>query len=202
MMVRLSHIVNSVYSSRTYYFYASSCPDVWLVDCGDVDVLVHELESLKGTGFSIKGVLLTHAHYDHIYGLPRLVESFPEVRVYTNEVGRKMLGSDKLNMSKYHEDPIVVDAENVVVCQDGSEIELFDGVVAKFYETPGHNGSCLTYEVGEYLFTGDSYIPGIKVVTNLPGGNKELAVRSLERILELTKGKVLCPGHEADSDLF
>lgn len=72
---------------------------------------------------------------------------------------------------------------------------MFDGVTAKVYETPGHNGSCLTYEVNEFLFTGDSYIPGIKVVTNLPGGNKELAAQSLKRILELAYGKVLCPGH-------
>ena len=195
MIVQVSHFVNSVYSSRTYNLYVDGRQEVWLVDCGDVDVLVRELVPLKGACFSIKGVLLTHAHYDHIYGLPRLKELFPEVLVYTNEIGRKMLGSDKLNMSKYHEDPIVVDAENVVVCEDGSRIELFDDVIAKVHETPGHNGSCLTYEVGNYLFTGDSYIPGIKVVTNLPGGNKDMAAQSLEKILELAKGKLLCPGH-------
>ncbi|MGI6122877.1 MAG: MBL fold metallo-hydrolase [Acetivibrionales bacterium] len=195
MKVQVGYIVNSVYSSRTYYLYVSGCPDVWLVDCGDTDLLVRELESLKEAGFSIKGVLLTHAHYDHIYGLPRLVELFPEVRIYTNEIGRKMLGSDKLNMSKYHEDPIVVGSEHVALCEDGSRIEMFNGIEAKVHFTPGHNPSCLTYEVGDYLFTGDSYIPGIKVVTNLPGGNKELAAQSLERILELAEGKVLCPGH-------
>lgn len=195
MKVLVGHIVNSVYTSRTYYLFVSGCLEVWLVDCGDVDVLVHELESLKGSVFSIKGVLLTHSHYDHIYGLPRLKKLFPEVLVYTNEIGRKMLGSDKLNMSKYHEDPIVFESENVVLCKEGYCVELFNGVSAKVYETPGHNGSCLTYEVGEYLFTGDSYIPGIKVVTNLPGGNKEMAARSLERILQLAEGKVVCPGH-------
>ena len=188
-------IINSIYASRTYIIANDDCTAFWLVDCGDVPPLVDLISSQGGSSFIIKGVLLTHAHYDHIYGLPRLRVLFSDVRVYTNEVGRKMLGSEKLNMSKYHEDPIVVDAENVVVCKEGSEIELFDGVTAKVYETPGHNGSCLTYEVGEYLFTGDSYIPGIKVVTNLPGGNKELAVRSLEKILELAKGKVVCPGH-------
>lgn len=195
MAIQIGHIVNSVYSSRTYYLYFSGCPDVWLVDCGDVEVLVRELESLTGASFSIKGVLLTHAHYDHIYGLPRLKELFPEMLVYTNDIGRKMLGSDKLNMSKYHEDPIIVESEHVALCEDGSRIELFDGIEAIVHYTPGHNPSCLTYEVGDFLFTGDSYIPGIKVVTNLPGGNKELAAQSLEKILELAKGKVLCPGH-------
>lgn len=195
MKVEVNHIVNSVYSSRTYILSEHGGTEFWLVDCGDVPPLVDMISSIGGSLFVIKGVLLTHVHYDHIYGLPRLSELFPSVRVYTNEIGRKMLGSDKLNMSKYHEDSIVVDAENIVVCEDGTEIELFNGVTAKVHETPGHNGSCLTYEMGEFMFTGDSYIPGIKVVTNLPGGNKELAARSLERILKMAVGKVLCPGH-------
>lgn len=195
MKVEVNHIVNSVYSSRTYILSEPGGTGFWLVDCGDMPPLVDMISSLGGGSFRIKGVLLTHAHYDHMYGLPRLIEKFQDVLVYTNEIGRKMLGSEKLNMSKYHEDPIVVDADNVVVCEDGSEIELFEGVIAKVYATPGHNGSCLTYEVGEYLFTGDSYIPGIKVVTNLPGGNKELAAQSLETIFELAEGKILCPGH-------
>lgn len=195
MRVKVAHVVNSVYASRTYILSKSGGTEYWLVDCGDVPPLVDMVFSLGGGNLKIKGVLLTHAHYDHMYGLPRLIELFPEVMVFTNDIGRKMLGSEKLNMSKYHEDPIVVGAENVVVCGDGSEINLFDDVIAKVHETPGHNPSCMTYEIGDYLFTGDSYIPGIKVVTNLPGGNKEMALKSLERILELAKGKVLCPGH-------
>lgn len=193
--MKVSHIVNTVYASRTYVLSQDGSSLVWLVDCGDVLPIVDMLPSLGGSLSEIKGVLLTHAHYDHMYGLPRLIEMFPDVLVYTNDIGKKMLGSEKLNMSKYHEDPIVVGAENVVVCEDESDIELYKGVTAKVHATPGHNESCLTYEIGEYLFTGDSYIPGIKVLTNLPGGNKELAAKSLERILELAKGKILCPGH-------
>lgn len=193
--MKVEHIVNTVYASRTYILWNGSVPEFWLVDCGDVAPLLDLLPSIGGSSFNIKGVLLTHAHYDHMYGLPQLKELFPEVKVYTNEIGRKMLGSEKLNMSKYHEDPIVFEPENVVVCDDGSEIDLFDDVMAIIRETPGHNGSCLCFEVGNYLFTGDSYIPGIKVVSNLPGGNKELAARSLERILKMAEGKNVCPGH-------
>lgn len=64
----------------------------------------------------------------------------------------------------------------------------------------GHNGSFLTYEVGEYLFTEDSYIPGVKVVTTFKGGDKMQAAESVERIMGLAKGKILCPGHEVKGD--
>ena len=193
--MKVSHIVNTVYASRTYILSQEGSSSVWIVDCGDVPPIVDMLSSLGGGSSDIKGVLLTHAHYDHMYGLPKLTELYPSLRVYSNEIGKKALASERLNFSKYHEDPINYETDNVVICEDGDEIELFDGVKAVVHYTPGHNPACLTYEVGEYLFTGDSYIPGIKVVTNLPGGNKELAAKSLERILELAKGKILCPGH-------
>lgn len=194
-MLKVSHIVNSVYASRTYILSEDGGREFWIVDCGDVPPLVDLISSIGGDSFKIKGVLLTHAHYDHMYGLPRLTEMFPSLRVFTNEVGKKALANERLNFSKYHEDPINYETDNVVICEDSDEIELFDGVKAVVHYTPGHNPACLTYEVGEYLFTGDSYIPGIKVVTNLPGGNKQLAAESLERILKMAESKVVCPGH-------
>ena len=194
-MVKLVHVVNSVFTSKTYFLTQEGNPSVWLVDCGDVTPIVDMLSSMGGA-FIIKGVLLTHVHYDHIYGLPRLTEKFPSLRVYTNEYGKNALTDIRLNYSKYHNDPIEYESENVVTCDEGTMIELFDGVQAKVYHTPGHNPSCLTYEVGDYLFTGDAYIPGIKVVTTFKGGDKVKAAESVERILQLAEGKVVCPGHK------
>ena len=194
--MKVSHIVNSVFTSRTYILTQDGSLSAWLVDCGDVAPLMDYLSSLRGNSFQIKGVLLTHVHHDHIYGLPRLKEKFPSLQVYTNEYGKKALTDIRLNYSKYHNDPIVYESENVVTCDEGAVIELFDSVQAKVYHTPGHSPSCLTYEVGDYLFTGDAYIPGVKVVTTLKGGDKVKAAESVERILRLAEGKTVCAGHE------
>lgn len=194
--MKISHIVNSVFTSRTYILTQEGSPSVWLVDCGDVAPLMDVLSSIGYDSPVIKGVLLTHVHYDHIYGLLRLTEEFSSLRVYTNEYGKNALMDIRLNYSKYHNDPIEYESENVVTCDEGTMIELFDGVQAKVYHTPGHNPSCLTYEVGDYLFTGDAYIPGIKVVTTFKGGDKVRAAESVERILQLAEGKVVCPGHK------
>ena len=149
-MMKVSHIVNSVFTSRTYILTQERSRSVWLVDCGDVPPLMDYLSSLRGNSFQIKGVLLTHVHHDHIYGLPRLKEKFPSLQVYTNEYGKKALTDIRLNYSKYHNDPIVYESENVVTCDEGAVIELFDGVQAKVYHTPGHSPSCLTYEVSRW----------------------------------------------------
>ena len=195
-MLKVLQIVNAVYSSMTYILSEDEDKEFWIVDCGDVPPLVDMISAIGGMSFLLKGVLLTHVHYDHIYVLPRLKELFPEVRVYTNEAGREALGNEKLNYSKYHYDSIVYESESVVVCDEGTTIDLFDGVSAKVYYTPGHNPSCLTYEVENYVFTGDAYIPGLKVITTFRGGDKKLAAKSVERILEVSEGKIICPGHE------
>ena len=165
--------------------------EVWLVDCGDVGPLLPLLKGKK-----VKGVLLTHAHFDHIYGLNELLRRFPDVMVYTNGCGRDTLLDARKNMSFYHETPFVFEyPENIRLVKDGEEIELSQGLKAKVVSTPGHHPSCLTFIVDDAVFTGDSYIPGTKVVTNLPKGNKSQAQESVEVIMELAQGRVVYPGH-------
>ena len=76
------------------------------------------------------------------------------------------------------------------------KMRLFkDTPLMVFYETPGHNPGCLTMVMGDLILMGDSYIPGVKVSTQLPGGDKKLAQQSLDRILRLAEGKTVYSGH-------
>jgi len=68
------------------------------------------------------------------------------------------------------------------------------GIDIEVFETPGHNPSCLTFRIGDALFTGDAFIPGIPTVTRLPGGNRRQAKESVSRILSL--GGRIYPGHK------
>ncbi len=161
----------------------------WLVDPGDGEPLINDIDRYR---LNPQGILLTHGHFDHIYGLNDIVASFPTIPVYTNEFGAQMLVSAKLNMSKYHETPFEFQyPENVVIIEDATEIAPF-----KVYETPGHNPSCLTFVTDDAVFTGDAYIPGIEAVTNLPQGNKVQAQQSVQKILNLANGKKIHPGHK------
>lgn len=189
-MLQVDRIINSIFDSITWLLSEAESNQVWLVDCGDINLI---LEKLKGK--NIAGVLLTHAHFDHIYGLPELVKQFPDCVVYTNSSGREALGNARLNMSRYHESPITLEEKYVRLCEEGDEITLFDDCAAQVLSTPGHHPSCLTFAIDRYLFTGDAFIPGIKVVTNLPGGNKEQAKASKERIEAMLSSHQVCAGH-------
>ena len=190
-MLKVEHIVNSIFDSMTWLLSETEGGQVWLIDCGDVAPIIERIG-----GRTVAGVLLTHAHFDHIYGLPGLIHRFPDCRIYTNGIGRETLANARLNMSFYHETPLTVEGPQICICGEGDGISLFEDVTAEVYETPGHHPSCLTYMVGDFLFTGDAYIPGTKVVTNLPKGDKKLAQESLERIKELAKGKRIRYGHK------
>lgn len=186
-MLQIKEIVNSIFTSKTFILFHNGDGKSWLVDIGDIEPTITYCEDNQ---LSVVGVFLKHAHFDHIYGLLSLLQRFPACKVYTNEYGKKALASEKLNMSKYHETPITYEGENVVVLHEGEGIRLFENEpLMQIFETPGHNPSCLTMIIGNLIFTGDAYTPGIGVNSHLPYANKELAKTSLERITKLSEGK-------------
>ena len=193
-MICIQDITNSIFTSKTYILYRNDDRKAWLVDIGDIEPVI---EFLNQHNLSAEGVFLTHGHFDHIYGLNSLVEAFPNCKVYATEYTKQVIASDKLNMSRYHETPFAYQGDDIVVVRDGEGMCLFDDEPPMiFYETPGHNPGCLTMVLGNLIFTGDAYIPGVKVNTILPHANKELAKQSLDKILKLAEGRTILSGHK------
>lgn len=190
-MLEVKRIVNDIFTSNTYLLFEKRYSYCWLIDIGDYSKVADVLPQ----GVEIRGVFITHAHFDHIYGLNSLHLAWPDCNVYTSVFGRDALYSDKVNLSRYHECPIVYKGDSVNTMVDGEKIEIFPGVHLTSYETPGHSPCCLTYIVDNFVFTGDAFIPGVKVVTKLPGGNKIQAKHSIEKIKSLSQGKYIYPGH-------
>lgn len=188
-------IHNSIMNSVTYVLYREDVDYCVLIDCGFSEGLIASLQKL---GKRVNAVFLTHAHYDHIYGLNMLLEHFPDALVYTNEEGREALTDIKKNFSKYHPElePFVFKhTENVRLLEEGERVLLGDERMQVLF-TPGHDVTCFSFIIGNYLFTGDAYIPGVKTVMTFPRSNKIDAVASLERLKALErKGYIIRSGH-------
>ena len=84
---------------------------------------------------------------------------------------------------------------NYLQIQNESTVKLKKTPVKDFLLKVLENQGKDKWEVS-VLFTGDAFIPGEKVVTTLPGGDKVLAADSLSRILKMAEGRELYPGHE------
>ena len=190
------YVVNKIFNSITYILPTGNEKDCWLVDCGDVEKVIEQ-------GWNVLGVLLTHAHCDHIYGLNKLMEAFPEALVYTNAEGKEGLMNPRWNFSHYHddvEDFVLTHSENVRVIEEECTIDL-DGMQVVVFFVLGHEPSCLAFRIENALYTGDAYIPGVKVVTSFPRSNKQQAAESLARLQQLeASGLNVKPGHWVGKD--
>lgn len=188
-------IVNHIFNSITYILPVGELNYCYLVDCGDVENVIEH-------GWCVRGVLLTHCHCDHIYGLNKLLEVFPKAVIYTNDDGRDGLQNPKWNFSRYHEDLSdfrLEHPENVRVIDKECILELECALTAEAFFVPGHDPSCIAYRIGDSLYTGDAYIPGVQPVTSFPRSDKNLACESLSRLQAMEKsGLIVRPGHWID----
>lgn len=187
-------IVNSVFSSNTYILSHEFDERCWLVDCGDVEPIV---DWIQINNKRLIGVFLTHTHFDHIYGLNQIVSLFPDCIIYTSEMGEKGLFSDKLNFSRYNCSSFIYKFDNIIILKNNDTLVLFSNIIMNVFSTPGHDWSCLTYCCGEELFTGDSYLPDYKIVTNFPKSVKIQAEISCSKIIDIIGSgiKNVFPGH-------
>ena len=134
-------------------------------------------------------------------GLNELLVRFPEMKIFTNTEEKKALYDTKLNFSKYHSEilPFVYAGQgNVELLEDGMVLELFSGEPLQVMFTPGHDVSCISYVIGKNVFTGDSYLPGIKTVMNFPRSNRALALKNTAMLKEFEQqGYTILCGHHS-----
>lgn len=183
--------LNKISKSYSYVVIDPEKNHSWIIDIGDYEMVRKMIGNTD-----IQGILLTHIHYDHIYGLPDLLCVFKHVPIYTNVAGKNGLNDPYENLSFYYGSPLIVTESKLI--KSIEEKETKEDLMNKGIEwicTPGHHPSCITWLIGDYLFTGDSYIPGQKVVTKLLSGNREKAVESEQLIKSLMDNKVVCAGH-------
>ena len=145
------------------------------------------LDHIKKVNKNIKAILLTHAHFDHIYGLEDVCNLYPDAKVYICEKECDILSNPKLNLSTELDGKnaklLTFIPKNLLKVSDNDEIKCA-GFKIKVIETPFHtHGSvCYYVESENVLFTGDTLFFTTIGRTDLPTGSERTVEPSLKKI--------------------
>lgn len=151
------------------------------------------LEWLTAQKLSLRYVLNTHGHADHVFNNAVFVER-SEAKLSIHEADAPMLAQLQQSAGWMGTTPRPSPAPDVHL-EDGMELPLGDGVV-RVIGTPGHTpgSSCFVYE--DSLLTGDTLFQGSIGRFDFPGGSlKDLVASIKEKLFTLPSAMVVLPGH-------
>ena len=200
-MLEVERIINSRFSSNTYIIAHSEHDDVWVIDPGDTEPVFEWMRNHSKT--SVTAILLTHAHFDHIYGVNEFVTRNPNCVVYVaNEYGVTALQNPKVNGSRYTDEGPIVITDKATIRYYEEMMLLWDSVEMRTFNTPGHSDDSQCLLLNSMLFTGDTLIKDVRTVTKLKGGSVEKLEESM-KMIESLKGQhlIVMPGHGDEFEL-
>jgi len=162
-----------------------------IVDPGaNVDALIAEAVR---NNLTIKYIVNTHGHVDHIAGNAELKEKTGgRIIIHENDV--EMMRSHPFIIMRIFRAKPSPPAD--ILVRDGDSVEL-GSLKLKVIHTPGHSpGSMCIYMPG-YVITGDTLFVGGFGSTDLPGGSWELLHSSItDRLFTLPEDTIVLPGHK------
>ena len=186
-----------------YGVLMSNC---WLLTSGNEALLVDsgaelsEIEAvLSSKGLTLRGVLLTHGHFDHAWSARAVADRYG-VPLYIHSDDGEMLGDGMKNayLMCYGRDKDLGQAD--VLLHDGDIITL-GGEEIKVLHTPGHSQGSVCYLAGKSLISGDTLFATSVGRWDLYGGSVDELRSSLFALTLLDENIKIYPGHGAPARL-
>ncbi len=148
--------VGEIGKNMTVFEYGD---EIVIIDCGlmfpeeempGIDFVVPDITYLKDRRHMVKAFLITHAHEDHVGGLPYILPEFPGVPIYASTLARGLLGN-KIKEHKLHNNPLMpFDPGDTV------EIGAFSATAFRIgHSIPDAMGIALRTPRGLIVHTGD-----------------------------------------------
>lgn len=158
------------------------------------------LQTIADHGATVKAVLLTHAHFDHILAAEEVANACA-APIYIHALEQPALTDGMLNLSSLMgRGTCHLRADHFLA--DGDEVTVGD-MTFRVLHTPGHTvGSCC-YELRgrNILIAGDTLFRRSYGRTDLPGGSYRQIKESLHRLFQMEGDAVVYPGHGAATTL-
>ena len=172
------------FQKNGYVVACETTREAVVIDPGDeVDML---LDVVGRQSLDVQGILLTHAHVDHVTGVSRAKQVL-QAPVYLHRDDQFLYDAAPQQAAYFglHCDTLPA----IDVYYDLSETLSFGEYEVAIHHTPGHcpGGVCLA--IGrkgakkDDLFVGDTLFAGSIGRTDLPGGDHPTLIRSITQVL-------------------
>lgn len=156
---------------------------------------------IKNEGLAPCAILLTHAHFDHVFGVYNLQKEY-DIPVYMHPDDTASFASCA-KVSGHMGFPIVRTDWDYIPLKDNDILNI-GGIEFKVIGTPGHSpGSvCFYNSEDEILLSGDTLFAGSIGRTDLEGGDYDKEILSImEKLILLPPSTRVFPGHGASTTI-
>ena len=182
--------------ANTYIVFDEVSKDAVLIETsGDAEVIKKELDAL---GANLKYVLLTHGHFDHVFGVNDLRKLYPHAKVFIHKEDEVLTQNIALQCAHFG----IAGIEKPKIDEyidENTKINLGENEI-RVIHTPGHSKGSLCYLIGKDLFSGDTLFYEEIGRCDLFGGSFSEIEKSIRnKIFTLDKDIVVHPGHGNDT---
>lgn len=161
------------------------------------DILPNLDEILNQNDCTLDAIVLTHAHFDHISGVDKIVNKFG-CDVYLNPNEFDFLLDPDLNSSSAFYMDVTCNANAKPLIEGKNEIAGFE--VEAIY-CPGHSIGSTVLKIEDCLFTGDVLFQGSIGRMDLATGSVTSMKQSLKKLVQFNKDYKVYPGHGPTTSL-